>query len=141
MDARQPSSSSSKNLNRQLKRPDVQRFPDDTRRATLTKPAGMRHVKSRVRTICGKNPIGWKRPFDDPIELPGGRRLVTLEDAGNYITELPKAEHNAPEWQTAMRALMLVAPGGPTMFAWIVVSACSLNAVDRSTAGHEASLA
>jgi hypothetical protein len=32
----------------------------------------------------------WKRSFDDPIALPGGRRLVTLEDAGNYITELPK---------------------------------------------------
>jgi hypothetical protein len=34
---------------------------------------------------------GWKRRFDDPIALPGGRQLVTLEDAGAYITELPKA--------------------------------------------------
>jgi len=64
---------------------------------------------------------GWKRKFDDPIELPGGRKLVTLEDAGNYITELPKAEHSAPEWQAAMQALMLVARGGPTMFARIGV--------------------
>jgi hypothetical protein len=64
---------------------------------------------------------GWKRPFDDPIVLPGGRKLVTLEDAGNYITELPKAEHSAPEWQAAMQALMLVARGGPTMFARIGV--------------------
>ena len=40
---------------------------------------------------------GWKRPFDDPIPLPGGRKLVTLEDAGNYITKLPKAEHEAAE--------------------------------------------
>ena len=64
---------------------------------------------------------GWKRPFDDPIPLPGGRQLVTLEDAGNYITELPKTEHTATEWQDAMQALMLVARGGPTMLARIGV--------------------
>jgi len=28
---------------------------------------------------------GWKRRFDDPIPLPRGRQLVTLEDAGKYI--------------------------------------------------------
>ena len=52
---------------------------------------------------------GWKRRFDEPIRLPRGRRLVTLEDAGNYITKLPKAEHEAKEWQAAMEALILVA--------------------------------
>src|SRR4029077_4790279 len=63
---------------------------------------------------------GWKRPFDDPIPLPRGHQLVTLRDAGTYITKLPKAEHQAPEWQTAMEALILVATlGGPTMFARI----------------------
>jgi hypothetical protein len=25
---------------------------------------------------------GWKRRIDDPMPLPDGRRLVTLEDAG-----------------------------------------------------------
>jgi hypothetical protein len=30
--------------------------------------------------------LSWKRRFDDPIVLPGGRQLVTLEDAGDYIT-------------------------------------------------------
>ena len=34
-----------------------------------------------------------------------GRHLVTLEDAGNYITELPKAVHEAAEWQAAMEGL------------------------------------
>ncbi len=59
---------------------------------------------------------GWGREFDDPIELPDGGELVTLKDAGNYITKLPKAEHEAPEWQAAMEALILVAErGGPTM--------------------------
>jgi hypothetical protein len=63
---------------------------------------------------------GWSREFEDPISLPDGRKLVTLEDAGNYITKLPKDEHSAPEWQVAMEALMLVAKlGGPTMFARI----------------------
>jgi hypothetical protein len=65
---------------------------------------------------------GWQRQFDDPIPLPRGRQLVTLQDAGNYITKLPKAEHTAPEWQDAMEALILVATrGGPTMFARIGV--------------------
>ena len=63
---------------------------------------------------------GWKRSFDEPIPLPRGRALVTLKDAGNYITKLPKAEHEAREWQAAAQALLLVAErGGPTMLARI----------------------
>jgi hypothetical protein len=62
----------------------------------------------------------WSRKFDEPIPLPKGQHLVTLKDAGTYITKLPKAEHTAPEWQASMEALMLVATlGGPTMFARI----------------------
>jgi hypothetical protein len=39
---------------------------------------------------------------------------------GTYITKLPKAEHEAPESQAAMEALILVATlGGPTMLARI----------------------
>jgi hypothetical protein len=57
-------------------------------------------------------------PFDDPIPLPRGRQLVTLQDAGDYITKLPKAKHDAAEWQAAIEALMLVADRGePTMLA------------------------
>jgi len=64
--------------------------------------------------------LSWRRLFDDPIPLPDGGRLVTLHDAGTYITKLPKAEHPAPEWQAAMEALILAAElGGPTMFARI----------------------
>jgi hypothetical protein len=65
---------------------------------------------------------GWKRPFDDPIPLPRGRQLVTLKDAGTYITELPKAEQKLEDWQTAMQALLLVVKqNGPTMLARIGV--------------------
>jgi hypothetical protein len=42
---------------------------------------------------------GWKRAFEDPIPLPQGRYLATLEDAGNYIMKLPRAVHEAAEWQ------------------------------------------
>jgi hypothetical protein len=63
---------------------------------------------------------GWKRPFDDPIVLPDGHGLVTLEDAGDYITRLPKADQQLNEWQTAIECMMLVVElGGPTMFARI----------------------
>jgi hypothetical protein len=63
--------------------------------------------------------------------LPRGRQLVTLQDAGTYITKLPKSEHTAAEWQAAMEALILVATlGGPTMFARIgVMRALNRNVV------------
>jgi hypothetical protein len=74
----------------------------------------------------------WHRRFDDPIPLPRGRQLVTLEDAGNYITKLPKAEHEAPEWQAAMEAMILVVTlGGPTMFARIGVMQALNRKVER----------
>ena len=75
---------------------------------------------------------GWSRKFEDPILLPNGKRLVTLEDAGNYITKLPRAEHEAPEWQTAMEVLMLVARlNGPTMMARIGVMKALNRHVER----------
>jgi hypothetical protein len=66
--------------------------------------------------------------------LPRGRQLVTLQDAGTYITKLPNSEHEAPEWQAAMEALILVATsGGPTMFARIgVMRALNRPHVERS---------
>lgn len=66
--------------------------------------------------------MSWSRRFKEPIPLPRGRKLVTLEDAGNYITKLPKAEHEAREWQAAMEALILVATkGGHTILPRIGV--------------------
>ena len=35
------------------------------------------------------------RAFSEPIELPKGKKLITLRDAALYITKLPKAEHDA----------------------------------------------
>jgi hypothetical protein len=71
--------------------------------------------------------------------LPGSARppkswpLVTLQDAGEYITKLPEAEHKAAEWQAAMEALILVATsGGPTMFARIGVMRALNRNVERT---------
>jgi hypothetical protein len=58
--------------------------------------------------------------------------MVTLKDAGTYITKLPKAEHAAAEWQAAMEALILVATaGGPTMFARIGIMRALNRRVER----------
>jgi hypothetical protein len=58
--------------------------------------------------------------------------LVTLRDAALYITKLPKAEHDAKEWQAAMEALILVAEhDGPTMFARIGVMKALNRCVER----------
>ena len=66
--------------------------------------------------------MSWDQRFFEPIPLPKGKLLVTLRDAALYMTKLPKAEHDAQEWQAAMEALILVAEhGGPTMFARIGV--------------------
>jgi len=76
--------------------------------------------------------LGWKRPFDDPIPIPGGRRLVTLLDAGQYITALPKAEQQLDEWQAAVEALLLVVElNGPTMMARIGVMRALNRHVER----------
>jgi hypothetical protein len=76
---------------------------------------------------------GWKQRFDDPIPLPDGRELVTLEDAGTYITKLPKAVHDAEEWQAATEALILVATRcGPTMLARIGVMRALNRHVERA---------
>lgn len=79
-----------------------------------------------------REPQGWKRPFDDPIPLPRGRHLITLKDAGVYITKLPKAEHEVAEWQAAMECLILAAEkNGPTMMARIGVMRALNRHVER----------
>ena len=67
----------------------------------------------------------WSREFEEPIIVPPRgprgkpRELVTLKDAGEFIAKLPKAEHTATEWQTAIEALLLAVRGAPMMLARI----------------------
>ena len=74
----------------------------------------------------------WSRAFDDPITLPGGDQLITLLDAGNYITGLSKAEQQFDEWQAAIEALMMAAEDrGPMMHARIGMLRALIRNVER----------
>jgi hypothetical protein len=67
--------------------------------ALISKP------RLRLAVIAhGSGWMSWDQRFFDPIVLPGRKLLVTLRDAALYITKLPKAEHDADEWQAAMEA-------------------------------------
>lgn len=54
---------------------------------------------------------GWRQAFDDPVILPGGKHLATLQDAANFIMKLPKADQAATQWQTATECLIGTAEG------------------------------
>ena len=47
--------------------------------------------------------MSWERPFDQPIPLPSGPPARTLRDAANYIKNLPRSEHDTPEWRLAIQ--------------------------------------
>jgi hypothetical protein len=63
----------------------------------------------------------WSTPFDEPIVLPGGRTLTTLQQAADYVMKLPAAEQHEARWQTAIENLIHAAEtgGGWLMFARI----------------------
>src|ERR1700720_3160117 len=72
----------------------------------------------RDQPLCSQ-----KKKFDVKVAAAAADRKNsrrTLRDAAQYITKLPKAEHDADEWQAAMEALLLVAKlDGPPLFARI----------------------
>jgi hypothetical protein len=77
--------------------------------------------------------MAWFKRFYDPIILPDGRKLLTYRDAAEYITALPKAEHDAADWQIAMETLLLVAErDGPEMLARIAMMR-ALNRHEKAT--------
>ena len=49
-----------------------------------------------------------------PVPVPGGRELVTVQDAADYIESLPVETQNALEWRKAIAVLTkAVQHGGP----------------------------
>jgi hypothetical protein len=75
---------------------------------------------------------GWSRQFEDPIELPDGRKLITLKHAADYIMKLQKAEQKHEKWQTAVEVLIMAAEGrGPLMHARIGVMQALNRNVER----------
>ena len=60
----------------------------------------------------------WSTKFSEPIVLSNGDKLTTLQEAGAYITHLPKAAHDDAPWQNAMHVLIQAADhDGPIEFA------------------------
>ncbi len=46
--------------------------------------------------------LSWSRRFNEPIELPDGRKLKTLAEAMAWLAkEIPKSEHKTEKVQTA----------------------------------------
>jgi hypothetical protein len=65
----------------------------------------------------------WSTSFEDPIRLRDGRKLITLQDAANYIMELSAKVQQRECWQVAAENLINAAEigGGWSMFARIAV--------------------
>ena len=63
----------------------------------------------------------WSTPFDDPIGLPHGKTLRTLQQAADYIMQLPGEAQRDTHWQVAIETLINAAErgGGWMMFARI----------------------
>jgi hypothetical protein len=61
----------------------------------------------------------WNRRFDEPIKLPGGGKLFTLQHAIMWLAkEVPQSEHKMKEVQAAAHCVTEAAEnGGPMMFA------------------------
>jgi hypothetical protein len=61
--------------------------------------------------------VSWDLKFYQPIPLPGKRKpLVTLRDAVNHMTRLPRAEQNAEHWRPAATLLAIIGEKGGCMF-------------------------
>jgi len=67
--------------------------------------------------------VSWGARFDDPIALANGRKLLTLQDAADYIMQLPEDLQHETHWQTAIETLINAAEtgGGWVMFARIAM--------------------
>jgi hypothetical protein len=63
----------------------------------------------------------WSTPFDEPIDLRGGIRLATLQQAADYVMKLPEDVQQQQRWQIAVENLINAAEtgGGWLMFARI----------------------
>jgi len=79
-------------------------------------PAKQDDMPGFVRTFL----MSSSRRFDEPIQPPKGKKLVTLKDAAAYIMKLPKSKQQSPEWQAAGEAVIMAAEDrGPLMHAHV----------------------
>jgi hypothetical protein len=93
-------------------------------RAGAVAPGWRSVASNRARAITRSSAAAlmWFKRFDTPILLPDGGRLLTLQDAADFIAALPKAERDAVEWRLAMEALVIAAErGGSVMLASVAI--------------------
>jgi hypothetical protein len=67
----------------------------------------------------GLSLMSWSRRFDEPIELPDGRKLRTLKEVIAWLAkEIPKSEHGMKQVQVAADMVTKAAENnGPLIFA------------------------
>lgn len=65
----------------------------------------------------------WWTAFDDPVRVSNKRNLLTLQEAADYIMQLPDDAQHEAHWQTAIETLINAAEtgGGWVMFARIAM--------------------
>jgi hypothetical protein len=63
--------------------------------------------------------MAWFARFATPILLPNGCKLISLQDAADYIAALSQAERDAADWRLASEALRVAAErAGHDGVAW-----------------------
>ena len=50
--------------------------------------------------------MSWDSEFAEPVDLPDNVVATTLRQVTAYISELPDAEQNSREWQTARKRIL-----------------------------------
>ncbi|UYO38423.1 hypothetical protein KQX62_17060 [Rhodopseudomonas palustris] len=59
--------------------------------------------------------MSWSAALSSPIPLPDGGELRTLDHARAFLLKPPRPHCDAPQWQAAIEAVLLVGShGGPT---------------------------
>jgi hypothetical protein len=78
--------------------------------ATLPPPIS-RHASRKVSRPMASSD-GWRKRFDNPVVPPDGKKLVTLRDAIQHLSEtVPKREHDHPAVLLAATTLTNAAEG------------------------------
>lgn len=55
--------------------------------------------------------MAWSDRFTTPIQLPTGDEMLTLRDAGAYISRLPNSQYKTDAWRVATHLLIEAAEG------------------------------
>jgi hypothetical protein len=81
--------------------------------------------------------VSWSLPFSEPIVLPDGSELATLQHAYDHLNKFPKSEQDTEEWKAAADCLIAAAEhGGAVAFARIGTLRAMRRQADRALMGE-----